>query len=120
MCRCVGADSLAKLAAEATALTVRDGLLRPAPDHLDHFVERGGPSWGGTPGTALVPGAVGLCPVQGEGVQGAVGQARQATGAAGARPALRADGGNSKAGPAAAPDVRLPATSARRTELGGP
>ncbi|WP_371664336.1 LuxR C-terminal-related transcriptional regulator [Streptomyces sp. NBC_00280] len=30
--------------AEATALAVRDGLLRPAPDHLDHFVERGGPS----------------------------------------------------------------------------
>ncbi|MDX2546053.1 LuxR C-terminal-related transcriptional regulator [Streptomyces sp. WI04-05B] len=27
--------------AEATALAVRDGLLRPAPDHLDHFVERG-------------------------------------------------------------------------------
>ncbi|WP_105972453.1 helix-turn-helix transcriptional regulator [Streptomyces geranii] len=27
--------------AEATALAVRDGLLRPTPDHLGHFVERG-------------------------------------------------------------------------------
>ncbi|MEW2401272.1 LuxR C-terminal-related transcriptional regulator [Streptomyces sp. NPDC046862] len=26
--------------AEATALAVRDGLLRPAPEHLDRFVER--------------------------------------------------------------------------------
>ncbi|MFI1358827.1 LuxR C-terminal-related transcriptional regulator [Streptomyces sp. NPDC020898] len=30
--------------AEATALAVRDGLLRPAPDHLGHFVERSGRS----------------------------------------------------------------------------
>ncbi|MDX3456418.1 LuxR C-terminal-related transcriptional regulator [Streptomyces sp. ME02-8801-2C] len=30
--------------AEATALAVRDGLLRPTPDHLGRFVERGGDS----------------------------------------------------------------------------
>ena len=34
--RKTGAASLA----EATALAVRDGLLRPAPDHLAFFVER--------------------------------------------------------------------------------